>query len=110
MKKLSKKILGYGIDIFFGYLGTQIGMNIAYSLGIVDVPDSLIIDGISGFLVFGYFGAKLNNTFNENKEFILKISRLKKIKTDFHGSNNELMLSYASIQMLDHLSYKVQFL
>ena len=67
MKKLSKKILGYGIDIFFGYLGTQIGMNIACSLGIIDVSDSLIIYGISGFLVFGYFGAKLNNKINENK-------------------------------------------
>ena len=67
-------------------------MNIACSLGIIDVSDSLIIYGISGFLVFGYFGAKLNNTFNENKEFILKISRLKNIKTDFHGSNNALML------------------
>ena len=109
MKKLSKKILGFGIDIFFGYLGTQIGMNIACSLGIVAIPDSLIIDGISGF-VFRYFGAKLSNKINENKEFILKISRLKNIKTDFHGSNNALMLSYASIQMLDHLSYKVQFL
>ncbi len=29
-----------------------------------------------------------------------KISRLKNIKTDFHGSNNELMLSHASIQIL----------
>ena len=55
MKKLSKKILGYGIDIFFGYLVTQIGMNIACSLGIIDVSDSLIIIGISGF-AFRYFG------------------------------------------------------
>ena len=109
MKKLPKKILGYGIDIFFGYLVTQIGMNIACSLVIVAVSDSFIIDRISGF-EFRYFGAKLNNTFNENKEFILKISRLKNIKTDFHGSNNALMLSYALIQMLDYLSYKVQFL
>ncbi len=51
---------------FFGYLGTQIGMNIACSLGIVAIPDSLIIDGISGF-VFRYFGAKLSNKINENK-------------------------------------------
>ena len=29
-----------------------------------------------------------------------KLSKLKNIKTDFHGSNNALMLSYASIQML----------
>ena len=67
MKKLPKKILGYGIDIFFGYLVTQIWMNIACSLGIIDVSDSLIIYGISGFLVFGYFGAKLSNKINENK-------------------------------------------
>ncbi len=108
MKKLSKKILGFGIDIFFGYLGTQIRMNFACSLGIVAVSDSLIIDGISGF-VFGYFGAKLNNKFNENKEFILKISRLKNIKTDFHGSNNELMLSHASIQILIKI-IEIQFM
>ncbi len=74
-------------------------MNIACSLGIVDVPDSLIIYGISGF-EFIFLGAKLINKINENKEFILKTSRLKNIKTGFHGSNNELMLSYASIQML----------
>ena len=42
-------------------------MNIACSLGIVDVSDPLIIDGISGF-VFGYFRAKLNNKFNEIKK------------------------------------------
>ena len=66
-------------------------MNIACSLVIVAVSDSFIIDRISGF-EFRYFGAKLNNTFKENKGFILKISSLKNIKTDFHGSNNALML------------------
>ena len=68
-EKIGKKCLGYIIDMLFGYLGTQMGMKIACSIGIVTGPGVLIISAISGF-VFGYFGGKLNNKINEKKEFI----------------------------------------
>ena len=67
--KIAKKVVGYGIDILCGYIGSEIAMKIAFSLNFVSGPGAIIIGLISG-IIFGHIGGKLNNKINEKKEFI----------------------------------------
>ena len=67
--KIVKKVVGYGIDILCGYIGSEIAMKIAFSLNFVSGPGAIIIGLISG-IIFGHIGGKLNNKINEKKEFI----------------------------------------
>ena len=66
---VGKKLIGYGSDILFGYLGTEVGLIIAAAFSISSLPGTIIVGLLSG-LVFGFIGGKISKNINKEKELI----------------------------------------
>ena len=66
---VGKKLIGYGSDILFGFLGTEAGTLIVAAFSITSLPGSIIVGLLSG-LVFGFLGGKISKEINKEKELI----------------------------------------
>ena len=68
-KMIGKKGLGFGIDIFFGYLGTELGVKIAAALVVPTGPGSFIISLLVGCGI-GFISAKITNKITKDEKLI----------------------------------------